>query len=200
MRSPRRIALTGGIGTGKSYVRSRFEALGVPSIDSDTLAREAVAAGTPGFDAVVAAFGADVIDATGALDRKALGRIVFADPAKRRRLEEIVHPAVRAATEAWFARLDPDTPLAIADIPLLYETGREKDFDLVVVAAAEPAEQLRRVMTRDGLSEADARQRIAAQLPMAEKIARADFVVRTDGTHEDTDRQVRQLHRTLLSG
>ena len=194
---PLRVALTGGIATGKSYVRSRFEALGVPTIDSDVLAREVVAPGTPGLDAVVREFGREVLNPSGGLDRKRLGSIVFADVSKRRLLENIIHPAVRRATEAWFAGLGDAVPFAIADIPLLYETGRDKDFDAVVVACVDPAEQLRRVVSRDGLSEADARQRVAAQLPMDEKIAKADYVIRTDGSYQDTDQQVREAYELL---
>jgi len=194
---PRRAALTGGIATGKSYVRSRFEALGVPTIDSDLLAREVVAPGTPGLEAVVREFGPDILAATGALDRKRLGAIVFSDPAKRRALEAIIHPAVRRASDAWFASLDPATPFAIADIPLLYETGRDKDFDAVIVTACDPEEQVRRVVRRDGLTEVEARQRIAAQLPIEDKVSRADFVIRTDGSFAETDRQVRAVNESL---
>lgn len=194
---PRRVALTGGIATGKSYVRSRFEALGVPTIDSDVLAREAVAQGTPGLEAVIRVFGREVLDASGALDRKRLAAIVFSNSEQRRALEAIVHPAVRRATDAWFASLDPATPFAMADIPLLYETGRDKDFDAVIVTACDPAEQIRRIMSRDGLSEADARQRIASQLPIADKVSRADYVIRTDGTFEETSQQVKRIFEAL---
>jgi dephospho-CoA kinase len=195
--SPRRIALTGGIATGKSHVRARFEALGVPTTDADTFARAVVAAGTAGLAEVVRAFGPCVLDPSGALDRKKLGAIVFADPKRRKELEDIVHPAVRRASEAWYAHLDPATPFAIFDIPLLYETGRERDFDAVVVVACAPATQLRRVIERDRLSEAEARQRMAAQLPIDEKVRRADYVIRTDASFEDTDRQVREVFDRL---
>lgn len=196
-----RIALTGGIATGKSHVRARFEALGVPTIDSDVLARDAVAPGTPGLDAVVDRFGRDVLDRTGVLDRQKLAKIVFADPDARKALESIVHPAVRRATDEWFAALDPARhPFGIADIPLLYEVGRDRDFDAVIVAACDPETQVRRVMERDDLSEPEARQRLAAQLPIEEKVRRADYVIRTDGTPADTDRQVRGVWETLQSG
>jgi dephospho-CoA kinase len=181
-------------------VRSRFEALGVPTIDADILAREAVAPGTAGLDAVVREFGREVLDSSGALDRKHLGSIVFADAAKRRALEDIIHPAVRRATDAWFERLNPAIAFAIADIPLLYETGRDKDFDAVIVATVDPAEQLRRVMSRDGLTEQEASQRIAAQFPLNQKTGKADYVIRTDGTHADTDRQVREIYQLLERG
>ncbi len=196
----RRVALTGGIGTGKTYVRRRLEALGVPTIDADRLARDTVAPGTPGIAAVVARFGAGVLDDQGLLDRRALAAIVFADRAARSDLEAIVHPEVRRRIDSWFDALDPaTTPYAVADIPLLYETGRDHDFAAVVVAACEPAVQLARVVERDGISAEDAGRRIAAQLPIEEKTARADYVVRTDGTFADTDAQVDQLHRLLLS-
>lgn len=193
-----RVALTGGIATGKSHCAARFAAKGVPVADADIFARDVVRQGTPGLAAIVRRFGKDVLRADGALDRARLGAIVFADAAARRDLEAIVHPAVYEAVEGWFRRADlTGVPFAIADIPLLYETGRDKDFDRVVVAACAPETQLERVMARDGISEADARQRIAAQMPLEEKISRADHVVRTDGSFEQTDRQIDRIHATL---
>ncbi len=194
---PSRVALTGGIATGKSYVRSRFEALGVPTIDSDVLARAVIAPGTNGLQAVVRLFGPEIVDASGGVDRKRLGAIVFADPARRRALEQIIHPAVRRATDAWFAALNPETPFGIADIPLLYEAGRDGDFDAVIVTACDPEEQVRRIVARDDLTEVEARQRIAAQLPTAEKVSRAGFVIRTDASFAETDRQVRAVFQSL---
>jgi dephospho-CoA kinase len=191
------VALTGGIATGKTYVRAQFEKLGVPTIDSDILAREAVAPGTPVLAAVVSRFGPEMLDAAGQLDRKKLGALVFADPEKRKALEEIIHPEVRRVTDGWFAHLAPTIPFAIADIPLLYEVGRDEDFDAVIVTAVDPEEQVRRVMKRDGLAEADARQRLAAQMPIADKVARADYVIRTDGTHKDTDALVLRVFDQL---
>jgi dephospho-CoA kinase len=197
----RRIALTGGIATGKSHVRAKFEALGAPTIDSDLLARQAVAPGTPGLLAVVGRFGTEVLDASGGLDRRKLGSIVFADAPARRDLEAIIHPFVRHETDTWFERLEADGhPFGIADIPLLYEVGRERDFDTVIVAACEPATQLTRVMTRDRVTEREARQRVAAQLPIEEKVRRADYVITTDGPVEQTARQVEAVYRALISG
>lgn len=189
----RRVALTGGIATGKSWVLRRFEHHGVPTIDADVLAREALDAGTPGAARVAARFGAGVVAPDGCVDRKALGALIFADPAARADLEAIVHPAVYDAIGRWFAALEPPTAAAIADIPLVYETGHERDFDLVVVAACTPEEQVRRLLARDGLAEADARRRLAAQWPIAEKRARADVVIDTSGTHQETDAQVDAL-------
>jgi dephospho-CoA kinase len=194
----KRVALTGGIATGKSHVRAEFEQLGVPTIDSDTLAREAVAAGTSGLDAVVRRFGAGILDPSGVLDRHKLADIVFADPVARKDLEAIIHPAVREATSRFFAALDPGAhAFAIADIPLLYEVGRDKDFDVVIVVAVDPQTQLKRVMQRDGLTESEARQRIAAQLPIDEKVKKADYVIRTDGTVDETSRQVASVRSHL---
>jgi dephospho-CoA kinase len=194
----RRIGLTGGIATGKSYVRARFEELGVPTIDADTLAREAVAPGSEGLAAVVRNFGPDVVDSSGSLDRRKLAAIVFADPGARVALEGIVHPFVRNRAAEWFRALDPSThAFAIADIPLLFETGGNRDYDAVIVTACDPEEQVRRIVARDRVTDAEARQRLAAQLPIEEKVRRADHVIRTDGTHEETARQVREIFTRL---
>ena len=192
-----RVALTGGIATGKSYCLSRFSALGVPVIDADILAREAVGPGSPGLRSVVERFGAQLLQSDGTLDRPALGAIVFSDSIARTALEAIIHPEVRRRIREWFGQLPRGVPVAIADIPLLFETGQEYDFDRVIVAACEPGEQLRRLMVRDGLSAEDARKRLAAQWPIEEKVARAHFVVRTDGTHEETDAQISNVHAAL---
>jgi dephospho-CoA kinase len=194
----RRVALTGGIAAGKSHVRAEFARLGVPTIDSDLLAREAVAPGSAGLAAVVGHFGREMLDRSGALDRQKMATRVFADSDARKALEAIVHPEVRRMTDEWFARLDAVRhPYAVADIPLLYEVNRDGDFDLVIVVSCDPEIQLRRLMTRDGLSEADARQRIATQLPIADKVARAHHVIRTDEGFEETNQQVAQLHIAL---
>jgi dephospho-CoA kinase len=194
----RRIALTGGIATGKSHVRARFEALGVPTIDSDVIARQVVEPGSAGLAAIVERFGARVLDDRQQLDRRKMADIVFADPDARKALEAIIHPEVRRVTDEWFASLNPRRhPFAIADIPLLYEVNRDRDFDAVIVVACNPDTQLRRIMERDGLSESDARRRIDAQLPLEEKVRRADFVIRTDGSVEDTNRQVDEVGKLV---
>ena len=193
----RRIGLTGGIATGKSHVRSRFENLGIPTIDSDVLAREALAPQSAGLAAVAERFGRKVLKGDGSLDRDGLAKIVFADPVARKELETIVHPYVQRRTDEWFAGLDASRyRYAIADIPLLYEVGRDKDFDEVIVVACTPETQLRRLLER-GMTEAEARQRLAAQLPLEGKIGRADHVIRTDGSDDETERQVQELHTRL---
>jgi dephospho-CoA kinase len=194
-----RIALTGGIATGKSHVRAQFESLGVPTIDADVLARDVVAPGTPGLAEVVRRFGPEVLEPTGALDRRKLAAIIFADKQARLDLEAIVHPRVTAATDRWLASLGDSAPIAIADIPLLYEVGRDRDFDAVIVVAADPPTQVRRVMERDGLSEKEARARLAAQLPIDDKVGRADYVIHTDGSFAETDAAVREVHRRLTA-
>jgi dephospho-CoA kinase len=194
-----RVGLTGGIATGKSYVTARLQAAGLPTIDADRLARDAVAPDSPGLRAVAARFGSAVLTPAGALDRAALGALVFADPDARADLEAIVHPEVRRRIAEWqdeLARGGYRGPL-VADIPLLFETGRAGDFDVVVVVACDPARQRARVMARDGLSEGAADQRLAAQWPIGEKVARADYVVKTDGTFADTDAQVEVLIERL---
>jgi dephospho-CoA kinase len=194
-----RVALTGGIATGKSYCVRRLRSLGAPVLDADVLAREAVAPGTAGLQAVAARFGPGVIRPDGSLDRAALGRIVFADPDARRDLEAIIHPEVRRATGRWFDDLAAAgaVAVAIADIPLLFEASREADFDRIVVVACRPEQQLQRLIARDRLSIDEARQRIAAQMPIDEKRARADDVIDTSGTEADTDRQVDDLWKRL---
>lgn len=192
-----RVALTGGIATGKSYCLRRFESLGIPGVDADILARQAVAPGTPGLSAVVRRFGSAVLAADGSLNRPALAAIVFSDGAARADLEAIIHPEVYRRIREWFVNLPPDVTVAIADIPLLFETGHEHDFDRVVVAACTVDEQVRRLVTRDGLTLAAARARLAAQWPIDEKVARADDVIRTDGPFEETAEQVSRVARTL---
>ena len=191
------VALTGGIATGKSYCLGRFAALGVPTIDADRLAREAVAPGSPGLAAVAQRFGAHMVREDGTLDRAALARIVFSDRTARADLEAIVHPDVYRRIREWFAQLPHGTPVAMADIPLLFETGHEHDFDAVVVAACPPEEQLRRLVARDGLSETDARARLEAQSPIDEKVRRAHYVIRTDTGFPQTDEEIERVYRRL---
>ena len=194
----RRIALTGGIATGKSYVRATFEGLGVPTIDADREARAAVAPDTPGWRAVRARFGDAIVGPDGELDRRALAGIVFSDAAARRDLEAIIHPGVRRAIDEWFASLAAvRVPFGIADIPLLFETGRQAEFDGVIVAACSPDTQLRRLMARDHLSEDEASRRVRAQLPIEDKARVADWVIRTDGTFDDTSSQTRAIWQQL---
>lgn len=193
-----KVGLTGGIATGKSYVLGRLREHGVPCLDADVLAHGVTAAGTEATVAIAARFGADVLDSTGAVDRKKLGPIVFADPAARRDLEAIVHPAVYRAIIAGLRAFEllENPPFAVVDVPLLFETRHEGSFDHVVATVCSSASQLARLKER-GLSEAEARQRLDAQMPAAEKASRARTVIRTDGTFAETDRQVDALIKSL---
>lgn len=193
------VALTGGIATGKSYVLGKLQALGVPCIDSDELAHGVMAPGTEATAAIVEQFG-NVLAADGSVDRQKLAPIVFADAAARRALEAIVHPAVYRAIAAGvrgFERIGAG-PLAVVDIPLLYETGHAGEFAKVVATVCPPEVQLARLAGR-GLTKEAGEQRLAAQLPAEEKAQRADYVIRTDGTFEETDAQVVDVLRNLLA-
>jgi dephospho-CoA kinase len=187
---PLRVALTGGIATGKSYCVARLQAAGAPVIDADRVAHEAVAPGTPGAAAVLRRFGT--------LDRAEIAAVVFRDVAARHDLEAIIHPRVYDAIETWFAGLKGRAPFGIADIPLLFETGRERQFHRVIVTRCTPAQQRERLLAR-GMSAADADGRLAAQLPFETKVARAHAagvpvdVIDTSGTMASTDRQVDAL-------
>jgi dephospho-CoA kinase len=193
-----KIGLTGGIATGKSHVLEQFRERGVPCLDADALARGVTGRGTEATAAIAARFGAALLKADGSLDRAALGAIVFADPSARRDLESIVHPGVYRAIAAGLRAFEliGGSPLAVVDVPLLYETGHESEFDRVIVALCRPEMQLTRLLER-GLSEAEARRRIAAQWPTDQKAARADFVIRTDRSIEETDAEVEDLLRRI---
>src|SRR4030095_815041 len=195
-----RVALTGGIATGKSHVLAVFSALGGPTIDADVLARETVAPGTPGFEAVKARFGPSILDPAGALDRRKLGDGVVPDVQARRDLEAIIHPAVVTAIDKWFTGLEgAATGFAIADIPLLCEPAREHQYDVVVVTACELQTQIRRLVARDRISEADARQRIGAALTIDEKNRAGDYVIRTDGMVAEANAQVHAVYARLTA-
>lgn len=192
-----RAALTGGIATGKSYCLSRFSALGAATVDADRLSRDVVDPGTPGLARIVERFGAGILKNDGALDRAALSRIIFADRSARADLEAIIHPEVYRRINEWFANLPSGTRVAIADIPLLFETGQAHEFDVVIVCACDPAEQLRRLMMRDHLSREAALARLDAQWPIDAKVARADIVIRTDGSFAETDLAVSRAYERL---
>ncbi len=193
-----RVAITGGIGTGKTSVLNRLRALGVPVIEADEVAHQVIAPGTDGADRVRRRFGAEIFRSDGQVDRALLGTLVFGDARSRRDLEAIVHPAVYREIMSWFATLErAGERLGAAEIPLLFETGRQGDFDRVVVTSCDPAEQIRRVRARTGLGEAEAIGRIAAQMPVAEKVRLAHYVIETDGTLADTERRTDQVLELL---
>ena len=183
------IGLTGGIATGKTTVSDYLASQhGLPVFDADLFARDAVAPGTPALEAIATRFGPDILLPDGNLDRRALGAIVFADPAERQWLEAQIHPQVRARFLDAIARCDRDA-LVLA-IPLLFEARLEGLATEIWVVACSPELQLARLMDRDRLAAAQARARIAAQMPLAEKIARADCVLDNSGPIENLLHQI----------
>jgi dephospho-CoA kinase len=191
-----KVALTGGIATGKSYVLRRLQERGIPTIDADAIVHEILGPDTPTTRAIATEFGQEVLRPDGSVDRAVLAGEVFADADDRLRLEAIVHPRVYDAIQDWFTA--SQAPIGVASIPLLYETHREGDFDVVVVTACKPEQQVERVMAR-GLSEHEARQRMAAQIPTEDKALRADYVIWTSGTMDETNEQVDELLIKLRS-
>jgi dephospho-CoA kinase len=191
------LGLTGGIGSGKSTVARMIAELGVPVLDADQLAREVVEPGRPAHAGVATAW-PEVIGADGRIDRKRLGAIVFADPAARVRLEAITHPPIAALAEERLAALAAKGhPLAFYEASLLVESGRHGEFDGLVVVTASPETQLARVLARGGLSEAEARARIDAQLPLLAKVRVATHLVDNDGDLAATRAQVERLVASL---
>jgi dephospho-CoA kinase len=195
-----KVGLTGGIGSGKSAVSALLAEQGAVIIDADRIARAVLAPGTPGLEQVVEAFGAELLTADGALDREALGRIVFADAAQLARLNAIVHPLVGERTAEETAEAEASgTRVAVFDVPLLVENGLQSLYDVVVVVSAQPQTQLARLTEQRGMAEADARARIAAQATLEDKLAAATYVIDNDGPREALAPQVAELWAALLA-
>jgi dephospho-CoA kinase len=194
------VGLTGSIATGKSTVSRMFAHLGARVLDADLLARDVVMPGQPAYLKIVEEFGQGVVQDDGTLDRKALGAIVFAEPARRKRLEEITHPAIAARQQRILSVLDEEAfeGIVIWDVALLFETGGVAKMDRVVVVATDPETELARLMARDGMAEADARARIASQMPVAEKAKRAHYVIDNSGDRTQTEGQVKTVYEALL--
>lgn len=191
------VGLTGGIATGKSTVADLLRGWGVPVIDADQVAREVVAPGSPGLAEVVAAFGPEVL-VQGALDRKALGRRVVADPEARRRLDAITHPRIGAAVMEALADLaQAGHAVAVVEAALMVETGSWRHYDHLVVVTCDPGTQRARLMAREGMDEATAGQWLAAQLPQEEKERVASAVIRNDGTREQLAAATRRAWEAL---
>jgi dephospho-CoA kinase len=194
-RPVRYLGLTGGIATGKSTAAEMFRESGAEVIDADQVAREVVAPGSAGLAEIRAVFGDAVLTEEGALDREALGRLVFPDPVARARLEAIVHPLVAATVAERRRRLHSTHPerLVVYDVPLLFETGMEGEFDRVVVVYVPRAEQVRRLLARDGISALEAEHRLSAQMDIEEKAKRADEVLDNTGTRDELRLRVADL-------
>lgn len=194
------LGLTGGIASGKSAVAGWFSELGATLLSADQLAREAVAPGSSGLVRLVALFGGEILDDKGCLDRTRLGRMVFADPAARRLLEQVTHPEIARLAEQHLARLRT-TParLIVYEAPLLFEAGAGNRVDQSLVILVAAREQLARLMRRDGLDAQAARLRISAQWPQADKVMHADYVIDNSGPPEQTRSAVVSLYRYLVA-
>lgn len=193
------VGLTGSIAVGKSHVCRVLSEAGLHVLDADQTAREVVAAGTDGLAEIVRNFGDDVLQQDGELDRKKLGAIIFGDPKKRELLNSIVHPRVISAQNDWIEKLEKSDPngIAVIDAALMIESGGYKRFPEIIVVWCEPEIQLERLMRRDHLSEGEAKQRIAAQMPQKEKMRFADHLIDTSGSLEETRGKVLELVKHL---
>ncbi len=194
------LGVTGNIASGKSLVAGALAKKGAALVDADQLAREVVAPGSPVLQQLVTRFGKEILLPGGALDRDRLGEIIFADASAREALNRIIHPAIAELAVARLRRLkqDPRVPLVVYEAPLLFEAGAEGRVDRVLVVQIDPQIQLQRLMARDQLDEAAARQRIAAQLSQEEKLARADYTIDNSGSIEETLQQVASLWQQLV--
>lgn len=194
------VGLTGGIATGKSTVSSIFRQLGCVIIDADVLAREVVEPGEPAHRAIVAEFGREVLQADGTLDRKKLGAVIFADPERRRRLEALTHPEIRARFTRRLEELAAQgfDGIVIFDAAVMIESGNYRNVDRLVVVATDELTQAARLQGRDGIEAEDARRKIASQMPVAEKAKLADYVIDNSGDRASTEAQVEIVHRALL--
>lgn len=195
------VGLTGGIATGKSTVSELFRRLGCEIIDADLLAREVVAPGEPALAEIAAEFGSEVLQPDGSLDRKKLGAVVFGDAARRKRLEQITHPAIGARFQRRLAELEARgfDGLVLWDAPVMIESGGDKLMEKLVVVATDEATQSARLCARDGIDATEAQRKIGSQMPVAEKAKLADYVIDNAGDRAATERQVREVHAALTA-
>jgi len=191
------IALTGGIGSGKTAVSQAFARHGVPVIDTDVLAREVVEPGRPALQDIVAAFGDDCLDATGALDRAYLRRVIFADAGRRQQLEAILHPRILQTLRERLALIQ--APYCLVAVPLLVETGLDRQFERILVVDAPEEVQIGRVMARDRVDADQARRILAHQASRTQRLAVADDVIVNTGTLAELEDKVAELHRQYLA-
>jgi dephospho-CoA kinase len=194
-----KVGLTGSIAVGKSFVLEIFRELGCFVLDADRTARDVVEPGEPAFAEIVKSFGREILAADGMLDRPKLGDIVFNDPVKRELLNSIVHPRVIEAQDRWLRQAEQDQPggIAVIDAALMIESGGYKRFDKLIVVWCDRAVQLERLMTRNGINEAEAKKRIAAQMSQEEKKTHADFLIDTSTSREDSRRQTCEVFDRL---
>jgi dephospho-CoA kinase len=193
------VGLTGGIAVGKSTVAAMFAARGAAVVDADRISRRLQEPGEPCHDAIVETFGRDILDSTGRIDRRRLGEIVFADPSRRAALEAIMHPAIWAACEAEI-RAAAGRAVCVVEAALILETGQRSRFQRIVVVTAPTDVQVERVARARGLTEEEARQRLAAQWANADKARQADYVIDNGGDLAATEAQVVRVYTALEAG
>jgi dephospho-CoA kinase len=193
------VGMTGGIASGKSSVARELTARGVVVVDADQVAREVVEKGSAGLAEIVGAFGEDMLNQEGELDRERLGARVFQNADARKTLNAITHPRIaRLSAERIAAALQTSAPYVVYDAALLVETGAHRGLAALIVVATQPERQVERLLARDGLSLEAARARLAAQAPLEAKLAAADYIIRNDGSREELAAQVEHLHQELL--
>lgn len=195
----RKVGLTGGIASGKSTVSGMLRDLGVPVIDADVIAREVVAPGSRALEAIVDAFGEEILTEEKSLNRARLGEIVFSDPAKKKVLEGILHPEIIAEQDRRLRDLEREgrTPVAIVDAAVMIESGSWKRFDSLVVVDCDESQQIGRLRHRNAMNEEEAARRVNAQMPLSEKVKYADHVIDNRGSIDDTRKQVEELMKLL---
>jgi dephospho-CoA kinase len=181
-------------------VGSQLEALGLARLDTDRVARDVVLPGTEGLNLLVSRFGREILGGNGELDRAALAKIVFSEPAQKKVLEETLHPLIWSQVEDFQKRCLTDRKDAVVEVPLLFENGREHQFDSVWVVATNPVLQQERLRERNGWSPQEIEARVRAQMPLAEKVRRADVVLHNEGSSQELAQQVERAWRTLKSG
>lgn len=194
-----KVGLTGGLASGKTFVAGVLEGLGCRVAYADRMGHETLEPGGDAYDAVIGRFGREIVSEDGSIDRKKLGAVVFADKSRLDELNALIHPHVFRRQEAFFdevAQADPHA-VAVIEAAIMIETGSYKRYDKLVLAACPPETQIARYMTREGASEAQARARLARQMPLAEKREYADYIIDTSGTKDDTERQVREVYARL---
>ena len=195
-----KVGLTGGLASGKTFVAREFEELGCAVISADRLGHEVLCREGEAFGDVVAEFGEEILGDDGEIKREALGKIVFADPGKLKKLNSLVHPHVFQKQEKLFAEIARRDPKAVvvSEAAIMIESGSYTRYDRIVLTVCPPELQVRRYRDREGASETDTRARLARQMPLEEKRKYADYVIDTSGTKQETTRQVREIHQELL--
>jgi dephospho-CoA kinase len=198
-----KVGLTGGIACGKSHILREFHKLGVYTIDADEIAHSVILPSTSAYKELLDTFGKDILASDDTIDRKTLGQVIFSDEEARQKLNEIVHPQVRQEearlTSEFEAVKDPKSPIIMVDAALMVETGSYRKYDFIVVAYCYPKIQLRRLMSREGLSEEKAIQQIRSQMPLLDKIKYADYIIENSSRLSETNEQVKHVFTELVA-